>query len=196
MSGWRVRIEYDADAGPPAPWRPGYALPRRWKATVEAVALPYTVELEFTAGDDGPSCRAVRLEARDGGEISPSKLRFPLGKCIQLAIGAAALREGRGPGGINYSFAGSTPGSHWPGDSSSRVEAFKLARPADVRTKDARLREVAEIYKGAQEQGKPTLAVQDALHCSYSTAARLVGEARRRGFLPPARRHQPEGNQR
>ena len=71
----------------------------------------------------------------------------------------------------------------------SRVEALKLARPSDAVAKDARLRNVAEIYKAAQPSGKPTQAVSDALFMSQrNAAARLVMEARRSGYLPPADR--------
>jgi hypothetical protein len=68
-------------------------------------------------------------------------------------------------------------------------EAFELAR--DVRrrnpnTSDEHLREVAEVYATASE--KATHAVEEASRpTSHSTAALWVGEARRRGFLPPAR---------
>lgn len=195
MPGWRARIHYDHEAGPPVPWRrAGYALPRRWQAQIEAPGLPYLVELDFSAGDDGPSCRAIRLMAReDGPEINPREIRsVPVGRCIQFAISAAALREERTPQGIRYSYGGEPYGTY----SSAGVEAFRLARPTDVRTKDARLREVAAIYKAAEDTGKPTRAVADELPTSYSTAARLVMEARRRGFLPPSRRSQSKGHER
>lgn len=184
---WRFSVR---NAGPLVPWRPGYFLPAYWQATVDGPDLSYLVELEFVVGDNGPSCRAVRFIAREGGiEISPREIRHvPVGRCVQLAIGAVAKVEDQAPPrpGARLSYGGERPGTYAP----AGVEAFKLARPSDSRTKDARLREVAEIYKAAEESGKPTQAVQDALYMSYSTAARLVGEARRRGFLPPSRRNQ------
>jgi hypothetical protein len=193
--GWRVRVNRDEKAGPPVPWRPGYVLPRHWTATIEAESLPYAVELDMVADDGGPRCRAIRLEAEPGGEISSREIRrVPLSRCLPLAIGFAALREGP-----SYAYTPDTAivgnwthQGHALPDPAGYVEASKLARPSDVRTKDARLREVAEAYKAAQERtGKPTQAVERELHCSYSTAARLVMEARRRGFLPPSRRSQP-----
>lgn len=75
-----------------------------------------------------------------------------------------------------------------PGFAPAGAGAVVEARSADSRTNDARLHEVAEVYTAAQETGKPTEAVGHELFTSYSTAARLVMEARRRGFLPPAER--------
>lgn len=178
MAGWRANLRPDSSQ-PPVPWRPGHVLPRRWDATVEADNLPYSIELEFTADDNGPRCRSIRLIAPEGGEISPREIRnVPVGRCIQFAIGIAARRWEPGRRPFTEVFGGKA--GHVP----AGVEAFRLARPSDARVKDARLREVAAIYKAAE--GKPTRAVADGLPISYSSAARLVGEARRRGFLPPA----------
>lgn len=179
------------------PWRPGYGLLDRWNSNIDSDDFPYVVEMEFVADKDGPRCESVRFVRREGGpEINARDIRkVPIARCFQAAIGAAALHEARTPAGINYTFPGA-----WQGQGTAVLgsisEAYKLARPTDVRTKDARLREVATVYASAQETGKPTQAVRDALHMSYSTAARLVGEARRRGFLPPARQRDQRKDER
>jgi hypothetical protein len=52
-----------------------------------------------------------------------------------------------------------------------------------------RLRKVAEIYRGALDRGDPpTKAVAEKLHCSPPHAGRLVGMARKAGFLGPTRK--------
>jgi hypothetical protein len=181
--------------GAPVPWRTGYWLPGRWKTTFEAADSYYIVELEFTtASARGPSCRTVRLAAKDGAEITVRGIQaVPLGKLIQLAIGTAALEKDPHP---RYD---PTTGNAKPAFYIGGVTGFVPARgvdrfkePRDVRTTDARLQEVAEVYKAAQPTSKPTQAVQAALFTSYPTAARLVGEARRRGFLPPTDRKSPK----
>lgn len=58
--------------------------------------------------------------------------------------------------------------------------SVRRRRPVTVE----RLREAATVYL-ADGSGKPTEAVQRALHVSHSTAARLVGQARRGGLIPP-----------
>jgi hypothetical protein len=174
---WQVSTEHQ---GPPVPWRPGYGLPRRWKTRLEREGLPYLVELEFAAGDDGPQCRSIRLDARANGvPIGARDIRkVPIGECVQLAIASAAMREERHPGEIVYQFGGGHP---------NITEQVTLARPVDERTKDAHLREVADIYQSHADTGKPTQAVQDAFNRPYSTAARWVMQARQRGFLPPTK---------
>jgi hypothetical protein len=169
---WRVTTE---PGGGFVSWRPDYALPRRWRTTLDAEHLPYRVELEFATRNGTPECWAMRLVARDDGEaISASRVRvIRIEECIRVAITAAAMRIERRGEEIVF-----TPGSP---DLTERVEL--ASRPGS----DDHLREVAKVYEQASE--KPTLAVQQALGpVAHSTAARWVVEARRRGFLPPTTR--------
>lgn len=56
------------------------------------------------------------------------------------------------------------------------------------RISEARLEEVAQIYREAADRGdNPTQAVADATHASHSHAAYLVSQARKKGKLPPYR---------
>jgi hypothetical protein len=175
---WHVS---NAWRGHPVHWRPGYGLPSRWKTTLDRDDLPYLVELEFTAGDNGPSCHAIRFAAHDSGSpIGARDIRkVPIGECIQLAIASAAIREERRPGEIAYQLGG--------GDADMTAQT-RMARPRDKRTSDEHLHKVAEIYRHAGE--KPTQAVQDewSWPISYPTAARWVTQARQRGFLSPTTR--------
>lgn len=180
-SDWRVSNQI---GGGFISWRPGFGLPLRWTTTLDRADFPYVVELDFATDEaDGPQCRTICFKARSGDEsISARRIRdIRVAECIQLAITSAAVRETRRPGEVAYELGG-------VGDIS---EQARLARPVDERTSDERLREVAEIYRAANEEtGKPTQAVYESLPFgySYSTAARLVMEARRRGFLPPTKR--------
>jgi hypothetical protein len=166
-------------------WRPGYGLPLRWTSRLEREDLPYVVELDFaTNPGTGPECRAVRFLSREGGEpISARRVGdIRIGECMQIAITGAAAREEHGPGGmVTY-----TPGA------ADLTEQATLARPrtrpTDRRISDEHLQAVASIYRAHLESGRPTQAVADELFATYSTAARWVMEARKRDFLPPAKR--------
>ena len=161
-------------------WRPGYGLPRRWTSRLDGDHLPYVVELDFVADDErGPDCRSVRFLVREGGEpIAGRAIReVPITECLNVAIGAAAAREEQRPGEVVYRIGGGDP---------DVTEQHQLAARAP-RTSDEHLREVADVYSRTPE--KPTQAVQHHFApTSYSTAARWVMQARRRGFLPPAQR--------
>lgn len=58
------------------------------------------------------------------------------------------------------------------------------------RIDDERLREVADVYMTAES--RPTATVAERLHISPSTAAHLVGRARKEGKIPPAVRGKPD----
>jgi hypothetical protein len=172
---WNATIKYTAE--PFVPWRPGYYLPPHFTTILDGEGLPYLLELDFVT-QDGPECRAVRFHARDDGEsISARGIReIPLGEAIGESIGLAAAPVEERDGQLIVNLPAK----------SRTGEAFKLARERGV--SDRKLREVAAIYRAAHE--KPTQAVQRHpafAPISYSTAARWVMEARRRGFLPPAR---------
>ena len=169
----------------PAEWRRDYGLPRSWRTTLEAEHLPFAVELDFVhSAEHGPSCRAIRMVARDDGEpISARRVRdVPVRECIRVAIGMAAIPITRhADGRIEFLMGGQ------PEYARRFPEAYELARDT---TSDEHLREVAEVYKAAGE--KPTQAVEKHFVTSHSTAARWVGKTRQRGFLPPARRQSKE----
>jgi len=181
---WRVTTQYTG-TGLPVEWRRDKGLPRSWRATLEADHLPYVVELDLVASEEhGPSCRAVRMAARDDGEpISARRLRdVPVAECIQVAVGMAAIPIKRHADKIEFLMGGQ------PEYAGRFPEAFELAReirPQKASTSDEHLREVARVYMAASE--KPTRAVEQEFGpISHSTAARWVGQARQRGFLPPA----------
>ncbi|WP_431279875.1 hypothetical protein [Leifsonia poae] len=68
----------------------------------------------------------------------------------------------------------------------ARVRTVPTTRRRD-RITDALLKEVADVYRKAWEDGEnPTQSVQKHFYKAYSTSARWVGLARERGFLGPA----------
>lgn len=83
-------------------------------------------------------------------------------------------------------------GGAWDDTNSARMKAAAQAghrapvtRRRD-RVTDALLREVATVYRDAQEAGEPpTKAVAAHFYKSHSSAARWVGFARKAGHLPP-----------
>jgi hypothetical protein len=156
-------------------WRPGLTLPRQWTETFDASErLPYRVELELEGDRDGPQCRAIRLVARPGETITASGLReVPLGQLIRLSAIEAL-------GADMQAAADAVMASRFGG---SMSESGDVIEPAD-HASDEHLQRVAEVYLAARK--KPTQAVHDNWpFVSYSTAARWVGLARRRGFIPP-----------
>lgn len=180
---WRVHITPGKGF---VDWHRPYALPRRFKATVEGDSLPYIVHLEMSAGEHGVEGNAVHYERREGGPPITSRgvRSLPLGEVIQTAVAAAAWEKREGPGSITYV----------PGGDPDLTDRFEVAAPASLRpgqrVTDEHLQRVAKVYEAALET--PTRAVQEHREwapISYSTAARWVGEARRRGLLakPPER---------
>jgi hypothetical protein len=184
---WRIRTitgTRENPSGFPVQWRTDRALPPHWHSVLDGEGLPYIVELDFVADHRGPVCVGVRLGGRDSGEpISPRRLRaVPLGECIQIAIADAVIPIRRDDDGITFVM---TP-TRKERDFAGSMEAARSIRPRSANTGDEHLREVAAVYLAAPE--KPTQAVERAFGpISHSTAARWVGEARRRGFIPPAK---------
>lgn len=72
----------------------------------------------------------------------------------------------------------------------SRSQQAAAAVPVTARRNrvtDSHLEQVAELYREAQADGAPTLAVSERWGTSHSTAARWVQRARAAGLLPPTR---------
>jgi hypothetical protein len=187
---WDVTISPSNAFGGFAPWRPGYVLPRAWHSTVDGEHLPYRVELDFTADEDGPQCQAVRFVVREE-PLRVARLRHAqLGECIEMAIAAAAFRveqHGKeqvvslgGPRGEQLTEHGNV-------DMTERVRLASQAPQHHAYGTDKHLREVADIYLAAS--GKPTQAVALAFAPTpRSTVARWIAKARQRGFIPATTR--------
>jgi hypothetical protein len=156
-------------------------LPSRFTTVIEGDWLPYRVELDLAATPGDVTCLAVRLEAReDGDPVTARGVRdVPLGECIRLATASSRRVVREEDGQLVIELAGPL----------GEMEEFDLGSRPQRRVDKARLREAADIYVDAKEN--PTKAVRERHSqgpISYSTAARWVMEARRLGFLPPAKR--------
>lgn len=178
----RVSTSYDGAVQWRLDWHPGFAIPDRFSAVIDADWLPYRVEVDLAANGGDVHCVAMTLQAHDGGEPVTSRgLRdVPLGECIRLATAAALRPMERNAGEVKIKLGG-------PSD---MTEPMVLAsRRPRRRISDDWLHEAAAIYEAAEEN--PTQAVEQQhsqAPISYSTASRWVEEARRRGFLPPTTR--------
>ncbi len=160
-------------AGPAVPWRTGRELPREWTSRVDAEHLPFTVALDMRTDAHGPACIAVRMEVKPGGPLAVGARHLrevPLAECIAIAVADAVV----------------SPQTTADPDFAGSLAAARSIRPRAANTSDQHLRRVAGVYMNAAE--KPARAVEAAFApVSYSTATRWIGEARRRGFLPPVK---------
>jgi hypothetical protein len=162
-------------------------MPEAYTAEVDNPEAPYVAELDLQVGASGDlECRTVTVSQRPGGPpVTARGLRsLPLGQLVQAAAAAGALSVAPGSNG-------SVVMTPLLGRSAEVDGAYELSR-ARAREggrgalTDEHYRKVAAVYTRAERH--PTKAVH--LHkawapISYSTAARWVGEARRRGYLPP-----------
>lgn len=79
-------------------------------------------------------------------------------------------------------------GPHVPEDYAQQAHE-ELRRRRRGRLTDSDYERVAQVYRAAIAEGRPTQhAVKDAFTVSQSRAAALIGEARKRGLLPPTTR--------
>lgn len=174
---WRITTKFGG--GWQIGWRPGYALPSKFTATVDGEDLPYLVELDLVASDEEVHCTAVRFVAREDGEpITARRLRDTrLGECVHSALASALRPVIEKPGSIVIPLAGGLV---------DVTKEFEIGRPDAARRKwvltPEHLREVARVYLEAEGK-KPTETVQNNPRWApqtHSTAARWVHEARRR----------------
>lgn len=182
---WRIQTQ---PGGGYVKWRPGYGLPMRFRSVIDAEELPFTVELEIETTAGNLVCQRIAFVTKpEGNPVSAREIRaVPIAECIRLATAAAAAPMEEADGQVKFSLGGL-------GDISDRV---KLAQAPDKRVSDSHLLEVARIYNSADS--KPTKYVHEFWEehrwpVSYSTVARWVSAARKRGFIAPrkSRNQQP-----
>ncbi len=174
----RVTTTFESSASWLPDWRPGFALPSRFTATIEGDWLAFRVRLDLVANEHRVQAVGVALEARE--EATPVTARalrdVPLGELIRLATSAALRPMERKPGELTIQLGGG-----------GKAEPMELVSPGRQRRVSRRtLEETARIYLGAESN--PTAAVEREHSqgpISYSTAARWVEDARRLGLIPP-----------
>ncbi len=104
--------------------------------------------------------------------------------------------EGYSPEALERYFAETDPlpvKGHIPGRTfvagQPLTDRISLAKPPDGRLSDDFLRDLASLYLAAVEAKKaPAPVIAEAVNVPVRTVHRWVAEARRRGFLPPARK--------
>jgi hypothetical protein len=158
---------------------------RRWMwspilATFDDPRRRAITEILIFAGEDGsPYASEVTARARDRKErLQPEDLRLPLQAVIRAAVALSAFR---GPDQERGASLANGEVEIGPGDPA----LSKRPRRRTQRT-DEYMTRVAEIYRRAFTGGlsvQGTVAAE--LQISAQTAANTIGEARRRGFLPP-----------
>lgn len=169
----------------------GFRLPRAF--TVTLLDPRYRVRLEVVALDGRPECDGIRRLDETAPPLTGKRLRaFPLESILKDAVGHLAM----------YRVSISQPGPGdtgtveiWSGNSlQSRALAgtkYLAVRPKKSRRRsppsDAELTKVAASYRKAYRERRSTRdAVKKEMHCSSSSASRLIRQARDRGFLGAA----------
>jgi hypothetical protein len=118
--------------------------------------------------------------------LTAADVRFPFDKLTRLVTEWVAKdvdRRLNPPPTAAEMLGEHLPKGEWTERNAAVGERASSSRRQRRPVTDARLQEVAAIYR-RDTSGKPTEAVARACIVAYSTAARLVGQARERGFLP------------
>jgi predicted amidohydrolase YtcJ len=160
-----------------------YRMPRRYKVRIDEQSRPVVVELEVVIEDGRAVCERISAVRRRGGPPVSGNLRFPLSRFLQNTAAIVARRKARGQKG------GWAPLS--PGDLEDFYQQYRIQKMSGQRRTidDARLRQVAALYRMAVANHEPPgKRIAHEMFVSEEHARRLVGQARKRSFLGPARR--------
>lgn len=165
----------------------------------------FTVVLDVEIPEGGtPVAHAFSIEMSEGLALTPAYL-VQLGKLLDVYVDKAAaelvalaatetITSGRlsitpASGSMEFDVGPDGPVRSVTIKPSSqfREDVFReMARRRNARHTDEHYRQVAEVYRQAEQEGRPVQrAVADAMVVEIPTAARLISEARKRGLLPP-----------
>jgi len=167
-------------------WRDaGVALPTRWRSLFENPDISFDVEMTIAIEGGRIVCEKFTASRKAGGPpVRNVELReVPIAALLELAAKRVTTVEGRG----DYFAQPEDDG----GDAGGRADrVIKSLRPSK-RTradKEAVLQDVARIYREAIAVGDsaPRRAIAEKLDYTVGYAAKLVTQARERGFLGPA----------
>ena len=160
------------------PLRGGYAVPRRFTAETDTLALDIEVD-----GDGTPHCRGVAVRALADEDVTSETLRLPLARLTRQAVaGASRYFAPTEPGGdpIFHLFRRGPRDAEFYNEYTQDARRPRQGSPLS----DDHLLRVAELYRAALKRGDPpTQTIADELHAARSTAARWVAKARERQFL-------------
>ncbi len=171
--------------GAPVPWRSGWALPARIRATADDPDAPFLVTFEVVTRNREPHIDRVAFEARPGGRpVSSRQIRqIRLATYVRLAVNEARLVvEDLGNGSFRISPRG------WPLGEEAPLELLSDDRPhrrGRRRVTDDDVRRAADAYLRARASGEwPRKAVEEELGVSPATASRRIKMAQDQGLIP------------
>jgi hypothetical protein len=164
----------------------GFAVWSPYRATIDDPALPYFVEIVARVEQGRFVCEELVCRRRPGGPAvnAVDLRRLPIAGFIRHTAPFAAWKGKETPTKGVYSGV--------PLNEEDIERFYSSYRRTERRggrqpTTDERLREVADIYRAALSTGRPSKTVAQVLHIDPAHARRLVGMARKRGFLKPTR---------
>lgn len=158
-------------------------LPPRIRAVLppwdDDVGLRLTIEVR----NGVPVCRQLEfVTSPEGRDLRKSDLAIDLDAVVEMMCAAVALQVVDADGESSAAVVGGSPQTPFWDGTVRQVRRARAGRP--VRLTDERIRQAAEIYRANLDK-RPTEAVAAAFGMAHRTAAKYVGEARARGFLPP-----------
>ena len=139
--------------------------------------------IRFAVNSDNKTWRIVELRMPD--PTTEALRSLPLSRIEAAAnahgpvvLGLAVGRNGKPPADVESMFGGKQP---------EKLSRLRLERPKGKRLGDDFYKKVAIAYRGALAEGlNPRQALMQDTGAKPDSVARWVGEARRRGYLPPA----------
>jgi len=160
-----------------APYGAGFEIPLYFEYEASE---PFDWRLSALVVDGRARC--IRFECQ--GDVSPENLhRFPLGRYLEEATLMASRPEDEIP----------RKAKGWSSPEQARAARVAVAEQHHKRLTSPRrltdefLADVAQVYRQHVSTGKPSKAVAEHFKYTAPSARRVVREARRRGFLGPAR---------
>ena len=168
------------------------AIPAVIDARCDDPSVPFDLALRIAVDEHGvPVCSSLECRQRDGG---PPVTKTGLTGLPLREVVAEAVRKAAFPVTIDDDDGNLRLTADLTEQEEVATEdvyaAFRRNRPnAAHRVTDEHLRKVAAVYQLATEQGDPapTNRVAKVLYLTRPTAGRHVMQARKRGYLPPAR---------
>jgi hypothetical protein len=169
---------------PWVPYGPGFEIPLYF---VYSGSGPFDWQLLAVVKDGRPRCFYFECRSPDEQPVTPEALHsFPLGRLLDEGTLMASRPEDEVP---RRAQAWANPAE--VREARAIVLAHHRRRPGPAQRRaltDEFLAEVAEVYRQHVSTGTPSKAVAEHFQYSQESARRVVREARRRGFLGPARR--------
>jgi hypothetical protein len=180
---WRQTITEDGREVSTAwvPYGPGLEIPVSFDYGGDGA---FDWEMRVAVFEGQPRCIELRCVANESGPITPAAVHsFPLGRMVEEATLMSARPVDELP---RRKITWQNPEEARREQAAAAAHFHSQEHGRTVLT-DERLQEIAEVYRQNVATGKPSKAVAERFNYKPASARRVVGEARRRGFLGPAR---------